>query len=69
MVQPDQLRIMANEWRNFAEHARKLHTNQLELDVGGAMNGLLVIENAMAQAAALDERAAHMELIARRSFR
>ena len=62
MVQPDQLRILANEWRNFAEYARKLHRQQVELGVGGAANGLVAVENASAQAAALDERAYHLEL-------
>lgn len=60
MVTEAQLRMLANEWRNFAEHARKLHKQQLELDIGGAVNGLLVIENAMAQATMLDERADHL---------
>jgi hypothetical protein len=62
MVTPEQLRLLANEWRNFAEHARRLHTQQLELDIGGAVNSMLVVEHASAHATMLEERAAHLEM-------
>lgn len=65
-VRPEELRLLANEYRNLAMVARRLLKQQLELDIGGAMNGLLTAESAMAQAVALEERAVHLELIVAR---
>lgn len=60
MIRPDELRLLANEWRNVAEAVRKLNKQAHELDVAG-VNGALCGEHAAAQAAVYEETAQYIE--------
>jgi hypothetical protein len=56
----EQLRLLANEARNFAGHARRFHRQQYELGLSG-INMMLAVEHLEAEATVLEERADHIE--------
>lgn len=67
MTNPAELRLFANEWRNIAHAAKTTLAAMMERDIGGAVICALVVEQAIAAASMLEERALHLEDLVARS--
>lgn len=63
MMKPNELRLLANRWRNIVTEARELSQVMMDSDVAGALSAGACEAQALSIAVALEERADHLESV------